>query len=361
MLIMAGMLCRRQLDQYFSEKKSQMKRILLPALFFPCFVSAQYEALLADTSITWAAVFEMVLPADPLDGWKEEIREWAKMSVLKLQSNDQTLSFYEADHSFNRLLWEASSQDKWKYFADAGLTKPLTFLEILNLIGAPDTIVDVDPETFEEKIMIARDVHCCPQWYPLMKTRSILTYNNHAATFDLIPLSIAPAEEDGNVFYWMKIPEYDTTAKISFDAPEINWAVRFVTQSSSPRITDFQVIKGGETPVMERLFKRIAKDTTVAIYAYGNFERPASLDERDNIFQLHTDTILVINPETYEEESNIVPGGYRPEDVIDIQLIEEWFWDYSKQLPFVRLRSIAPRIPEKSGWKRAIFYLKTGE
>lgn len=354
-------LYRRQWERTFP-KNSKVRYPTLFALLFPCIASAQYDAILADTSITWAAVFEMTLPIDPLVPyfWNEEFEKMTDLSILKLQSDDQSLLGY-THHSLNALIWIGLGREDWEYFDDAALTRPLTFDEMVSIVSAPDTVMTFDPETYEEKLAVVWDAHHFPYECPLLRTRQILTYNNLEAKFEIIPLAIAPAQPDGSVqFIWIKFPTTDQVANFDLDSPDINWAIRYISKNESPRFADFKVIKGAEKSIAERLFERLAPDTTVALYTIHS-DNLLSASERNNIFLPHTDTVVTFDPETYEEKLKILPGGYRPEDIVDIQLIEEWIWDKKQQLPFMRLRGVVPRFITEQGWHEAIFYLKTSE
>lgn len=112
------------------------------------------------------------------------------------------------------------------------------------------------------------------------------------------------------------------------------------------------------TPMWKRL-ERLGKDTSIAIYVPNDLKKPASPGERDHIFRVQTDTVSIFNPTTYEEETTEVTAGYQPENIVDFQLTEEWIWDNKQQLPFVRLRAVAPRSRKTSSWHKTVFYLKT--
>lgn len=327
-------------------------RYLLPIIFLlPCTLPAQREALPADTALTWVAIVETLLPADPLQG-NDSL---ADMQVLKLKSEDRGLLDH-VPHSLNWHLWEGAERERWQYFADANLTLPLGYDAVLDLIGRPDTIVDFDPETYEEKISIAWDVHCCPSFYPFLKIRRLLTWNHATATFEVVPLAFAPAEHDGTTMFWVKYPDVEQPRRTDLDSPDIHWAVHYKTQASSARIDGFKVLKGAEVPLMNRVFDRLASDTSVVIYVLTD-AKPASAEERDDIFRVRTDSVAHFDPETYEEVLRPVSIGHRPEDVVDLRFVEEWVWDKRQKLFFTRLLAVAPRIRTEGGWLRAIFYL----
>lgn len=336
-----------------------MRFLWIYTLFLPFTATAQYDAILADTSVSWAGIFEMTLPANPLNYSEEESwQNLADLVVLKLQSDDTGLSGY-FDYSFNTPMWKRLERPDWKYFADADLTRPLACDEVLRIIGAPDTVTTFDPETFQEKIAIVWDAHFFPQECPLLKTRQILTYSNTPAKFGVVPLAIAPAQPDGSVQFWMQFPAENRHSNFDFNSPDIHWAIRFITRNTSPQSGDFKVIKGGEISLAERLFERLGKDTSIAIYVPNDLKKPASPGERDHIFRVQTDTVSIFNPTTYEEETTKVTAGYQPENIVDFQLTEEWIWDNKQQLPFVRLRAVAPRSRKTSSWHKTVFYLKT--
>lgn len=330
-----------------------MKCLLLLFLLLPFALTAQTERILTDTSVTWAAAFELILPVDPLDIWEEEGQKLAEMAVLKLQSDDTSLSRY-VHYALNGLIWENLGRGDRKYFADAALTLPLTFDEVVRIIGAPDTVTTFDPETYEEKKAIVWDAHFFPAECPLLRTRQLLIYHDAEVQFDIVTLAIAPAQPDGSVQFWMQIPADKNPDSIDLRSPEINWAVRYVTQTSS--IGDFQVLKGGDIPIMERLFERVRNDTTIALY-FRKDEAAVSPTHREGIF-ISQSMVCVQPPGTFDQEFRLVQSEIKPSDVRVLELIEEWIWDRERQIPAVRLRGIAPVIVEYETRRRAAFYLK---
>ena len=298
--------------------KVTIRMIVFLAGCWPCHLPAQSAEIMADTSITWAAYFELLLPADPLEA-RQTVSD--EIAVLKLQNEDRTLRGY-INHSLNSLLWNNLWDTPGAYFADADLSRSLSEDEFFYRINGTDTTVTFDPETGEEKVQIIRDAYFSPFECPLLKTRQILTYNNTLAKFDLIPVAISPAQPDGKVFFWAPWPGKSARPPASWASPDISWAVRQITGTSSPALSEMQVIKGGDRPLMQRLFERIRSDAAVPAY-----------------------TRLKGTPITF-----------KPEDIYDLQLTLIWFWEKGKQQLQVSLRGIAPRRKLPAG-QFPLFYL----
>jgi hypothetical protein len=57
---------------------------------------------------------------------------------------------------------------------------------------------------------------------------------------------------------------------------------------------------------------------------------------------MHTDTSLIFNPDTYEDEVVIVNSPVNPEDIKKYRIKEMWFFDKESSRMGVRILGIAP-------------------
>ncbi|MCC6413100.1 MAG: hypothetical protein IT270_15660, partial [Saprospiraceae bacterium] len=285
-----------------------------------CSVFAQPAEYLRSPDVNWAAIIEIVLPADPLLASANEPKE-ASMAVLKLTSDDQSLYGY-VGHSLNAKLWDLASTGEWEAFADANLTQPLSADEVLKKVGGPDTTLTYDPETYNEKIEITWDLRPVPDQITNLKVRQLLTYDDTKGSFSILTLAIAPYD-NGKTPYWLKVPASDTPDAELLETPDINWAVRYVTRNSSPQIRDFQVVKEEVGPVMEVFFEKMQSSPNIPLYNAVNHYDPLPSNLRACLFHC-TDTTTTVDPENYEEQTQIVRSGLKAEDITDLELIQEW-------------------------------------
>lgn len=341
-----------------------MKNLLLPAsLFFALNIFAQTEKILEDPAVNWAAEIEITLPADPLEFSINEDRS-AALAVLKLANPEPGLWSF-VNHSLNAKLWEIAENGDWPAFANAELTRPLDTDDILQIISGPDTVVTFDPETYEEKVQRVYDAKPFPHEARFVKVRQLLTYNDEQAKFTVYTLAVAPFSGSEAPRFWLKVPETEAFEPDTlFDRRDVTWAARFVTNETSPRISDFQILKDETGPIMERFFDRIMADTTVLLYASPTDEEPVTAEKRACIFSC-TDSVSTFDPETYVEHVEVFHTELLPDKIVDLQLIEEFYWQDEDGLLYTRLVAVAPRYKfyyKEGQWSpTAGFYLRCDE
>ncbi len=339
--------------------------LLLASLFLTLNLAAQIEKILEDPSVNWAAEIELTLPADPLELSANEDRS-AAFAVLKLVAEyEPTLQGY-AHHSLNAKLWDIAENGDWEAYANAELTRLLDADELLQIISGPDTVVTFDQKTYEEKMQIAWDARPFPHEAPFVKVRQLLTYNDEKAQFGIHTLAIAPFSGSEAPRFWLKVPE--TTSFFSpdtlFARSDVTWAARYSTIESSPRVSDFQILKDETGPIMERFFDRIMADTTVALYGFPPEDAPLSAARRACLFSC-TDSVSTFDPESYVEHVEVFHTELLPDQIIDLKLVEEFFWQDEDGLLYTRLVAVAPRykffFQEGEWYPRAGFYRRCDE
>ena len=321
-----------------------MKSFLLPAsLLLTLNLAAQIEKILEDPAVSWAAEIELTLPADPLEFSANEDRT-AALAALKLSAEyEPTLQSY-VNHSLNAKLWDIAENGDWEAYSNAELTRPLDTEELLQIISGPDTIVTFDQATYEERVQIAWAVRPFPEEARFVKVRQLLTYNDEEAIFKVYLLAIAPFTGSEAPRFWLKVPETeDFQPDTLFTRPDVTWVARYVTNDASPRVSDFQVLKDDTGPVIERFFDRIMADTTVLLYGGLTDEEPLSVDKRACLFSC-TDSVSTYDPETNVEHVEVFHTELMPDQIVDLQLIEEFYWQDEDGLLYVRLIAVAPRF-----------------
>ncbi len=328
-----------------------MKSFLLHvSLFLASPLFAQTEQILEDPSVNWAAEIELTLPADPLEFSINEDRT-AAMAVLKLSALDNGLLGY-LGHSLNAKLWEIAENGDWEAYSNAELTKPIDPEELFYIISGPDTIVTFDQATYEEKVQLAYDTRPFPYEARFVKVRLLLTYNDEQALFTAHTLAVAPFTGSEAPRFWLKVPETEVFEPDTLlQRPDVTWGIRYVTNDASPRISDFQIVKDETGPIMERFFDRIMADTSVFLYTSPTDEEPLPADKRACLFSC-TDSVSTFDPETYVEHVEVFHTELMPENIIDMQLVVEFYWQDDDGLLYTRLVAVAPRYK---------FYYKEGQ
>jgi hypothetical protein len=301
---------------------------------------SQTDLVLNDAGISWAATFDLMLPADPLQATILEYKE-ASAAILKLTMPDQSLRGF-VDHSLNKKLWEVAEAGLWEAYADPDLSEPLDRDQINKIIMGQDTTVTFDPETYEERISIVFESHPFPSQMPFVKVRQLLAYHEADARFSLYTTAVAACTELGETLFWLKPPETNLFAQADLlEQRDISWAVRYKTKFASPRLADFQVIKNTAGVFAERFLNRIKTSPEIPLYdPQGEL---LSAFDRANLF-FSTDTVVAVDPTTYEERSKIIHREYPSEKLVDLQLIQEWYWNDLTGELLTQLVAVGPRF-----------------
>lgn len=342
-----------------------MKSFLLPAsLFLALQLGAQTEKILEDPAVNWAAEIELTLPADPLEFSANEDRS-ASMAALKLTAIEYEpgMDGY-VNHSLNTKIWDIAENGDWEAYSNAELTRPMDAEELQQIIGGPDTIVTFDQSTYEEKVQIAWDMRPSPHQARFIKVRQLLTYNDDKAQFQVYTLAIAPFSGSEAPRFWLKVPQTEAFQPDTlFARQDVTWACRYVTNETSPRVSDFQVVKDETGPIMERFFDRIMADTTVLLYASRQDDAPLSADRRACLFSC-TDSVSTFDPETFVEHVEVFHTELMPDQILDLQLIEEFYWQDDDGMLYSRLVAVAPRYKfyyQEGQWYPRIGFCRRGD
>lgn len=328
---------------------------------FCCFAAlnlfGQQNFILQDASIDWAGYIEIVIPADPVSNTAEE-DAFAEVSVLKLISDDEGLG--KVNHSLSVKLWEMAREGQWELYEDAGLAKPLAFEGAMRRLMAPDTLIEFDPETYEETMTITSKEDF-PSESPWIRVRQLLVYRNVSATFEVYTTAVAPCRYDGSPFYWMKLPAGSETyyGSVAQDTA-IAWAVRYTTLDTSPDPESWDEVKNTTGPIITRFIDRIRPDSSITLHTPDN--EPVTGPERRCLFSC-VQKEKVFDPQRGMEQVQETVAGIDHEDISELQLVEEWAWDQLENQLYIRLIAVAPRfwvIPElgESTFPKVLFFRK---
>ena len=301
--------------------------------------NAQTPVSANQNEFDWAAYFELVLPADPLYATADE-DENAEMAILKLSTDDGSLSS-TINHSLNMKLWDMAREEVWEIYEDANLTRQIDFNQAMLRLNHPDTVVTFDPETYEEKLEIQPVVRALPFEVEWVKVRQQLLYNNVTAHFEIRTLAIAALWNEGDIPYWLKVPQKVGTGVIDLDNKDINWAVRYTTLESTPGPGSWEETKNNTGAVIQRFIDRIRNDGTIELY--DAMDNLISAAERPCMFSC-IQNITVFDPETYQEQNQEIAIGIDHEVVSELQLTQEWFWNDREDTLETVLIAVAPRF-----------------
>ncbi len=348
----------------FVDKKLQSKfmhRAVL-AFFSVVFISLPLVSLAQTTTKSagipadWVAFIELTLPADPSLAQEPDM---ASAGILKLTVEQNEWHIPAPNHSLHPKLWELVKSGQWSIFADPELTRPLNFEAALAYMSRMDTVVTFNPETYEEKVEIS-GLKAFPFEATWIKVRQVLSYDHATANFHMRTIAIAPCFDSGFTPYWMAVP--DAPWENTPNEEDITWAVKYITHATSPGPDRWQEIKNTTGPIIDRLIDRLRGDENITLYE-PETGKPVRGKERECLFAC-TQLIKVFDPQTNTEFQQELYSGIDQQQVTELQLMEEWFWDATAQKLYTRLVAVAPRFwvldTEKNAptYPKILFYHK---
>lgn len=326
--------------------RSKVQCLLLFCL--PLSLSAQHNKLLGDDDIIWAAEVETMLVLDNLCGAVNDM----DCTPLKLLQTETSNPSYVP---FTQALIQEMYDGTWPAFADASLSRPLSAQKARASFIIVDTVLVFDPETYEESMHVVRS-----DWREitrLFKTRQLWFFNASTGQFGTRALAIAPVlslPEDQTIYtpVWYQLPAphkkgYDLTGK----RVQLASSVSYSTEEAQ-----MKEVKGSAP-----IFKNTLIDGIKAgrIAAYDDRQRISTGEVPDLFFA--RDTIFTIDPETYEENFEVVEQEYRAEDITAYAVQQNWFFDPKNGRLQCQPESMGPAVPVTNqdgtlAYYRALFF-----
>ncbi|MFN8304010.1 MAG: hypothetical protein U0U46_16090 [Saprospiraceae bacterium] len=340
-----------------------MKRLLLPLLLlgFNLHCAAQRAKILADPDVVWAAEIEILItPETPAD-W-EDPDSLNRSVVLKTVHTGSPDSLLEDPPDLMaylfKLAWEGrqpvfDANEPGKQLSAADLDRLLVRRDTGELAFDPeDPSLDVEPFVF---VWTTGPDDC-----PLLRARQLLFYREKTADFGVLTLSLGPTLPNGRTLFWWNAQQEGYRRLPRLDQPVVTWARRITTRAASPEIKKVKALKQPETNFMSGFLHKVRNQASVEVL---NLEwKPLSLDEREWVFN-HVDTMVVFDVESYESIEKPVKFELNPDAIHQLRLVEDWYWDNSRQQLFTRLVAVAPLLDvfDSEGqfrYTRPLFYRK---
>ncbi len=337
-----------------------MRKIAFTALVFsllPLLLAAQYERILNDPDVIWAA--EIDLRFD-LENYGPDSLRVSEAYLLKKRSTD-TGRPYPTEPGFGQKIFEAVRAGHWEAWAwePGDSLRLLAQAEAVGRLVERDTATIVDCETgLTRNVSIENDFN--PEDVVALRARQLLFFSQKTGEFDVYTLAIAPVVRKyiryglptegveaktwlwDYVPFWLKTPPYSPKKhrkKPSLDDPNISLAYRMKTVRNSLELDSLQPMKDFRHPVMQRLLDRAKADADFKIEDSDG--EPLDRAARQSFF-FETDTVVTFDPETYEEVLKVVNKDVNAEACPRLRLLQDWFWDDRSHRLVVRLHAFAP-------------------
>ena len=357
-----------------------MKYLPIPVLLLLVHtLHAQYDAILRDPDVIWAAELTLDFAAEPDYIPPAEAGQpfRGNFSVPLKAFNSGPEPYDEPGILLaSRLLARCLSAGAPVYSSPEA-SAPLSAAEraacVRAIAGGGDSISVLDPVTLMPYNKVVENT---PDPYSLtfVRVRQLLYYRASTDAFSLYTLAVAPVfrktfgpDCTGRyVPFWFKWSDPASGKRLKtprLDDPGIDWARRLTTIDNMPLLDSLRSFKDIRRPVMQQWLRRITNDPGYALLD-GFDWAPISPEQRSSVL-FRSDTVVTFDPETYEEATKIVRLDVLPEDIVQVKLMQDWYWDERRQRLVARLVAFAPVVEAKDEegnfrYRKALFWRRVG-
>ncbi|MCC6458988.1 MAG: hypothetical protein IT260_00865 [Saprospiraceae bacterium] len=323
-------------------------------LLLPAPATAQYEAILNDPDVIWAAevTLDFVVEPEfiPIDSGV--FYEQYNLSVpLKLQNANAATPDEEGVLLASKLMAWCRDPDLPAYAAPEDplpLADTLRQARLRAVSSDNDSITVLDPVTLMAHNK-AIDSYLDPRSIHLVRVRQLLYYRESSDEFEVFTAALAPVFQKQYHFcsncgyyfapFWFKMPPFAKQKKQKpprLDDPGISWARRLTTRENLPALDSLPPMKDFKRPVMQQWLKRLKTDPNYAVV--DDDGQPLSGPERENLL-VTIDSVPTFDPETYEEVIQVVREERLAKDLMQIKLVQDWWYDDKRRQLSVRLHA----------------------
>lgn len=349
---------------------SVVRFILILILSFSSqFLMGQYEDLQKDKNIIWVAEFFNDYSFSLMDSEREHL-----VKLIKFKGDASNL--VDANHSRWIVEWIFNNAIDGHYdcYKDSGLTQPLSGKDLNGLITTSDTIVTFNPDTYEEMIQVVKN-EIYTQQINSLRVNQVIYYDKKKKNFNTRIISVAPLLLDEKVLkkrskkkknkkilkplFWIKM-DGKLPKKFKVKSSNINWAALVLSKGNPIELNSIKTVKTNYGfDAKKRLYEQAFKFEKPVTIDYNSKEELKS--EKLKWMYSRTDTVITFNPDTYEEQVSIVRHDVKPDEVSNIRLVQEWYFDKKSKRLMNRLKAISPMLKANDDngkfrfWKRLYF------
>lgn len=292
--------------------------------------------LLNDPNVAWIGETQSDLRfTDPTPETAQLSFDWNQLSIEKRSIKPKATGF-SSGSSTHTVYWEAMVMD-WlaeeEGFANPQLTVKVTPQERSAYLTTVDTVVVYDRLGYEQLTIFSNEIN--PEDVVGIRVHQLVYWNSKLHSFGYQPLSFAPLwgqyNEEGKMtnakpIMWFPVSEASNPQKI--------WAAEEVTYVAETR---HLVAIQGENAVpsikgefhAEAFFTALRDDEQVKLYG-SQPELELTEADRNRLFRPFVDTIVVFDPDTYQEAIKTVDVEVDWDAFKEARFVIRWFWDEQK-------------------------------
>ena len=328
-------------------------------LFFPTFLFSQYQDLLKNPDITWVAEFKMELSFDHNQTGENTNVVTAK-KILQSKGDDldaqgDVIAQYLYDHIINGevLAYESPS-----------LTIPYGFDEILNRVTTFDSTTTENPSTGEEQLQIEK-IEFDPATLKTCLTKQAIYFNKKTNSLGTYLIAIAPLMERTNSeensiqekpLGWIRMDDLLNNS-YSENLTSVLWAATIETQATPLDFSQLRAVKGS-LDFRKFLYENAISGPQQVEDGRSGFgsDQLMTKEEIEKTYTNRIDSVITFDPATYTDNVEIIVSNFRPTQINNCILVQDWFYIPEKKLLANRLKAISPVIPVKDYNDQFRFY-----
>jgi hypothetical protein len=163
---------------------------------------------------------------------------------------------------------------------------------------------------------------------------------------------------------WLAIKDREPNANQTLQNPDITWAAMVIEEGKYLEIKQLDVKKNElKLSVAEQLYQ-VALSMKHPVDASFDEGCTKQLTKADIVGSYNdVDTVITFDPAIYEEVFNTSRCISKPESVVKLTLVQDWFWDDRRKLLLNRLTAIAPMVTmqrdsDKTTYERPRYYVR---
>lgn len=315
-------------------------------------LKAQYEAILNDPDVIWAAEIELTFWIEPEFTATDSVDSQRNYSTLLKLANQAFIPGDESQILLATRLFKLLSDEQKQVFAHPDSLRPLTMQERNRILNTTDTVSVFDPETYMESNKVVVN-SWSPESIQQLRVRQLLFYRDKTDEFEVYTAAFAPilkrfyGNTTSEMFYrytpyWFKMPPYrrkDSTREL-LNNPDITWARRMRTGTNMPDLNQLHPFKDFKQPIMQSYLNRLQKDPNFKVRE--GLEWQVVSQEARTAYLTKKDSVITFDPETYEEKLQVIDNSITGEDIMKLRLVEDWFWDERRKILQIQLYAFAP-------------------
>lgn len=345
-----------------------LRLLFLGPLSILCFQStAQVEDLMRDKNITWIAESYN----DFLTDYVAEEQIGKKISKARLlKFCNPTESDIDEEFTLQGFILELAKADKLPIYKDDQCTQPISYA-----MASRDIDTVTESKIYEWRCNLGTG-QVFAESLMFFRAHQVLYYDSVNIQFGLRILAIAPMRIQRNQMaetmawkplFWMKVTDLKEKRNLSDES--VTWAKRMtLIDGVALKADSVKILKQtSDNMPLIHLCKEVLTNPEIPFYKADDapIRTTYNMDERKNLF-IQRDSTFTIDRVTYADKVDVSVHEIKEEDMKELRIVQNWYWDDKKQQLEIWLSAVGPLIDMKTEageflFKRPLFYRRTDD